>query len=135
MNVLLLLNLLLWVLVHTLASKLIWLKAMWMRNRYLIRSLVRAGTWPLESISCYLLLLLLLVTTIKHPTFINLNYASGFLEWPLLIGLLLGRRRIIPSEGLKQAIFSRFEKVISFGLIIQTVLENSLFPSQALNLI
>ena len=65
--------LLLWVLVHTCAWQLIWLKSLRMRNWYLISSLDSIWTWPLESISRYLLLWLLLVTTIKNPTFINLN--------------------------------------------------------------
>jgi hypothetical protein len=91
-------------------------------------SLVNIRTWqrPLESIPRYLLFLLLPVN-IKDSTLVYLNYSSGFLIWPLR-NILLRRRRVISSKGIKHSIFRCLEQVISFSLVTQTVLENGLIP-------
>lgn len=84
-------------------------------------------TRSLKPISNYLLLQLL-VRLVNNSTLINLNDSSGFLEWTWLT-CLLRRRSVIDSISTKKSTFSCFVKVISFSLIIQTVLENGLVPS------
>jgi len=121
--------LLLLVLKHALCCQLAWIISLRLLHYDLISGLSHtwgARTRSLKPISNDLLLLLL-TRLVDHSTLIDLYDPRGFLERTGLT-CLMRRRRVIDSKWAKKSTFSRFVKVISFSLIIQTVLENGLVP-------
>ena len=109
-------ELLLWVLVQALAH----LFRQKTAYRYLILPddlIHRLWTWPLESIPSDFLLLIGLV---EHPALINLDDSGGFLEPSLLPLRDWGRCDNLAgaAEGTEHATLSRFEKIISFVVLI-----------------